>query len=139
MSLILLDTHVLIWMTDNSPRIGPQTRSLIERASMAGELCISAMTVWEIAMLDSKGRLNLDRDIQVWIDTVLDEGGLSLMPLAPKIAFASTRLPDGFHSDPADRVIVATARHLHAQLITEDRLILSYAGLGHVNAQGSSS
>ncbi|MCR6658828.1 MAG: type II toxin-antitoxin system VapC family toxin [Asticcacaulis sp.] len=134
MSLVLLDTHVLIWTITQSNRIGRQTQILLERASSDGNVCISAITVWEIAMLESKGRLNLDRDAEKWLDTIFDEGGLSLIPLAPAISFGSTRLPGSFHSDPSDRIIVATARYLNAQLITEDQSILAYAGQGHVKA-----
>lgn len=134
MSLVLLDTHVLIWTITQSHRIGPHTQALLDRASSDGGVCVSAITVWEIAMLESKGRLSLDRDAEKWLDTIFDEGGLSLIPLTPAISFGSTRLPGDFHNDPSDRIIVSTARYLNAQLITEDKSILAYAGLGHVKA-----
>jgi PIN domain nuclease of toxin-antitoxin system len=138
MSLVLLDTHVLIWTITQSHRIGSQTQALLQRASANGDVCISAITPWEIAMLESKSRLNLDRDAEKWLATVLEEGGVSLIPLEPSIAFNSTRLPGSFHNDPSDRIIVATARYLNAQLITEDASILTYAGLGHVKAKSPS-
>ncbi|MDI7775919.1 type II toxin-antitoxin system VapC family toxin [Asticcacaulis sp. EMRT-3] len=134
MSLVLLDTHVLIWTVTQSHRIGPQTQALLERASVHSEVCISAITIWEIAMLESKARLNLDRDAEKWLETIFEQGGLSLIPLAPAISFDSTRLPGNFHNDPSDRLIVATARYLNAHLITEDAAILAYARQGHVKA-----
>jgi PIN domain nuclease of toxin-antitoxin system len=134
MSLVLLDTHVLIWTITQSQRIGTQTQALLKLASARGDVCISAITVWEIAMLESKGRLNLDRDAEKWLATILEEGGVSLIQLEPPIAFNSTRLPGGFHNDPSDRIIVATARYINAHLITEDKSILAYAAQGHVKA-----
>ena len=134
MSLVLLDTHVLIWTITQSNRIGQQTQALLESASADGNVCISAITVWEIAMLEAKARLNLDRDAETWLETIFDEGGLSLIPLSPAISFGSTRLPGNFHSDPSDRIIVATARDLNARLITADKSILTYANQGHVKA-----
>jgi PIN domain nuclease of toxin-antitoxin system len=68
-------------------------------------------------------------DTLLWIERALDEAGLSLYPLSPAVAVASNRLPGAFHSDPADRIIVATARELGATLLTRDEAILAYSGV----------
>lgn len=83
-------------------------------------------------MLVGKGRLILDRDVGEWVQSALSLPGMRLEPISPEITVASTRLPGTFHSDPADRVIVATARHLAATLITADELLLDYARNGHL-------
>ena len=132
--MIILDTHVLIWAVNNDPRLGPRTRQLIEAAIQADEVLVSAITPWEIALLCQKGRLSLGRDVGVWIDEALSRPGVRLAPIEPAIALGSVRLPGTFHADPADRFIVATARHLAAQLVTADREILNYADKGYVAA-----
>lgn len=83
-------------------------------------------------MLVAKERLVLDRDVGEWISAALALPGLCLEPLSPPIAVASTRLPGRLHGDPADRIIAATARHLGATLITDDRLLLEYGQAGHL-------
>jgi hypothetical protein len=82
----------------------------------------------------AKGRLVLDRDVMEWVQATLALPGLRMAPLEPAVAVASTRLPGELHGDPADRLIVATARHLGATLVTADAALLAYARLGHVQA-----
>ena len=74
----------------------------------------------------------MTRDVQEWVDDALRQPGVALAPLNPAVAIASTRLPGAMHGDPADRLIVATARHLDALLITADDGLLAYGGTGHV-------
>jgi PIN domain nuclease of toxin-antitoxin system len=93
---------------------------------------LSAISPWEIAMLASKGRLTLDRDVGEWVQAAVSVPGLRLEAISPEIAVASTRLPGKIHSDPADRLIAATARHLGAVLITDDQLLLDYGADGHL-------
>jgi PIN domain nuclease of toxin-antitoxin system len=95
---------------------------------------VSAITPWEISILVAKGRLVLARDVQDWVDAVLALPGVRLAPLTPVIAVASTRLQGELRGDPADRLIVATARHLGAALVTADQALLRYAEAGHVQA-----
>ena len=85
-------------------------------------------------MLVAKGRLTLDRDVGEWVEAALSLPGVGLVALEPDIAVAASRLPGELHGDPADRLIVASARHVGALVITEDRLILDYAAAGHVRA-----
>ncbi|MBI5330082.1 MAG: type II toxin-antitoxin system VapC family toxin [Betaproteobacteria bacterium] len=132
MNATLLDTHTLVWLLDGSDRLGPESRALIRASAQDEHLFLSAISPWEIAMLVSKGRLTLDRDVGEWLKAALDLPGIHLEPLSPDVAVSSTRLPSEIHPDPADRIIVATARHLGATLVTDDRLLLEYSKAGHV-------
>ena len=131
---VVLDTHVLVWLAEGDARLGAGAQQRIEQAAAAGQVWVSAITPWEIGMLVAKGRLVLARDVQDWVDEVLGLPGLRLAPLEPAIAIASTRLPAELHGDPADRLIVATARHLGAALVTADEALLRYAVAGHLQA-----
>ena len=130
--MALLDTHALVWLLDGNERLGEKSRTLIQQSAQADSLYVSAITPWEIAMLVSKGRLTLVQEIGEWLRIATSMPGLRMAPLSIDVSVASTRLPGAFHSDPADRMIVATARHLGAILITEDKLILEYGRAGHV-------
>ena len=123
-SLLLLDTHVLLWAAFNETRLGRQAAKTINLASREGRLAVSAITPWEIGLLASKKRINLHIDVLDWIREALANPGVQLIPLEPEIAVASTRLPFEIHSDPADRILVATARHLGATLVTADQAML---------------
>ena len=95
-------------------------------------MLVSAITPWEIALLTATGKLKLKRDVTEWLDAALALPGIHLEPLSPAIAVASTRLPGEIHGDPADRILVATARHTGAVLATADQQILDYAAQGFV-------
>jgi PIN domain nuclease of toxin-antitoxin system len=138
MNPLLLDTHVLVWMVEGSDQILSTTREEIEQAAAEDTLLVSAITPWEIALLVSKSRLRLSCDVGEWVDTALKKPGVSLAPLLPSIAVASTRLPWDVHPDPADRILLATARHLGATLVTADRQILEYAAHGFVKCLAAS-
>ncbi|MEI9906242.1 MAG: type II toxin-antitoxin system VapC family toxin [Asticcacaulis sp.] len=86
-----------------------------------------------------KSRLSFPVDVGEWLETAIKRSQIALVPLSPEISVASNRLPGEFHSDPADRMIVASARHLNALLITEDRAILKYAAHDHVRAISASA
>lgn len=131
----LLDTHVLIWLLEGNERLGQKSRALIRAAAQADSLFVSAITPWEIAMLISKGRLVFGQEIGQWLRTALSLPGIRMIPLSIDISVASTQLPGDFHADPADRMIVATARHLGATLVTEDKLILNYSHVGQLKTQ----
>ncbi len=132
MSLVLLDTHVWIWLLNGSERLGPKARKAIQRSQDEEAVLVSAISPWEIAMLVAKGRLVLDRDVGEWIQAALSLPGFRLEPLSPEVAVASTRLPGTLNSDPADRMIAATSRHLGSILITADQLLLDYGKAGHI-------
>ena len=132
MSALLLDTHVFVWLLAGNERLGGRVRQAIEQAAESDQLYLSAISPWEIAMLVSKGRLILEQDVGECMDAALALPGIRLLPLLPKISVASTRLPGSLHSDPADRIIAATARHLAATLVTADGLLLNYGAAGHL-------
>lgn len=137
--LFLLDTHVLIWSLEEAPRLGSEAKKTINWAAKAGRLAISAITPWEIAMLVSKNRLQLNLEVMEWVRWALARPGISLIPLEPEIAIESTRLPFEMHADPADRILAATARRLGATLVTADRSLLQIAGTGRFRALDAES
>ena len=130
--MALLDIHALVWLLDGNERLGKKSRTLIQQSAQAGSLYVSAITPWEIAMLVSEGRLTLVQEVAEWLRTAISMPGVRMAPLSIDVSVASTRLPGDFHSDRADRIIVATARHLGATLVTEDKLVLDYGKAGHV-------
>ncbi len=132
--MIVLDTHALIRVVNDDPRLGSTARTVIDDTVRAEFVLVSAITAWEIALLAEKGRLHLGREVGAWIQTALALPGVRLAPIEPEIAVDSVRLPGSFHADPADRLIVATARHWDAPLLTADDAILDYGTRGHVRA-----
>lgn len=133
--LFLLDTHVWIWlMAGEEPLRSSPTRLAIEAAVPRNGLRVSIISVWEVGMLDARGRVGFPGGCEAWTRQALSAPGISLAPLTPQVALASSRLPGEIHGDPADRIVVATARALGATVVTRDRRILEYAGGGHVAA-----
>lgn len=132
--MILLDTHVLIWAVDGSRRLGAEAAAAIEDARRSDRIGVSAITPWEVALLVERGRLRLATDVGAWLDTALGVQGVDVLPIEPAIAVESVRLPGSFYADPADRIIIATARHWQVPLATADRAILDYAAEGHLSA-----
>ena len=135
---LLLDTHTLIWLMEGASRLSRTARKLAEEAAKDGVLRVSAISLWEIATLESKGRISFDRDCQTWINEMLASPGLHLVPLTPEMAVQSTRLPGTLHGDPADRILIATARVLNATLLTADDKILAYAKAGYLSVTRAS-
>jgi PIN domain nuclease of toxin-antitoxin system len=131
-SPLLLDTHAWIWVMEGAPGIPAAARTSIEQAATAGRLWVSAISVWEVAMLVAKGRVVFSTDVHAWVRQALAAPGLHLAPLSPEIAVASASLSGVFHGDPADRILVATARALTARFVTADRAIIEYSRRGHV-------
>lgn len=138
-SLLLLDTHVVLWATFNETRLGRYAAKAINLASREDRLAVSAITPWEIGLLVSKKRINLHKDVLDWIREALAKPGVHLVPIEPEIAVASTRLPFDMHPDPADRILVATARHLSATLVTADSTLLALASKGHFRVLDATS
>ena len=130
--MIVLDTHVWVWWTDGSDRLAEAQRREIERNETRG-LGVSAISCWEVAKLVELGRLTLDRPVLDWIRAALALPGIRQIDLTPEIVVASTELPGTFHRDPADQILVATARVLGFRLVTSDQKILDYA---HVETIG---
>jgi PIN domain nuclease of toxin-antitoxin system len=123
--MIVLDTHIWIWWVHDDPSLPPPYKAYIQ-AREADGLGISAISCWEVAKLVEYSRLSLPIPIGDWLDQALAYPGIRLLELTPLIAVNSTQLPGTFHRDPADQMIVATARVYNCPLVTLDRRILSY-------------
>lgn len=123
---ILLDTHVWIWLVNGDKSLAPRSFSLIEKAAAQGQVFLSSISPWEVAMLAAKQRITLGNPCLDWIRNALAITGIQLLPLMPEIAVESAHLPGDFHGDPADRIIVATARIENCLLMTKDKNILNY-------------
>ena len=133
--LYLLDTHVWLWLlAGDEPLRSSPARSTLEAAVAAGQLRVSVVSAWEVGMLEAKGRIGLPIGVDAWVQQALAAPGISPTSLTPQVAVASTRLPGQLHGDPADRILVATARALGAHLVTRDARLLEYAAAGHVTA-----
>ncbi|WP_127476306.1 type II toxin-antitoxin system VapC family toxin [Sulfurivermis fontis] len=125
--MIVLDTHALIWWVNGDPQLSANAKKAIEsELSAEGQVLISAISAWEIAMLVAKGRLALTMDIDDWLETVASIEGVSFVSVDTDVAVQSVRLPGEFHPDPADRLIVALARHHSVPLVTADDKIREY-------------
>ena len=133
--LILLDTHTWIWLrTGETGGLRRASLAAVSGAAARSALRVSVISVWEIAMLVAKGRLQLGLPVSDWVRRALAAPGLLLAELTPEIAVEACNLPGDLHGDPADRMIVATARVTAATLYTKDRSILAYGRSGHVKA-----
>lgn len=130
--MILLDTQLWIWWTTAGGKLSPFHNQYIETHVPDG-LAMSAFTVWEVALLEKKGRVDLGAPVAEWAREVVRLPVVHLIPLVPELLIDSVQLPEPFHPDPADRIIVATARHLGCPLLTTDGDILSYT---HVRTVG---
>lgn len=122
----VLDTHAWIWWVAEDPRLSEPALSAIERASAAGSLWLSGFSIWEVAKKVQKDQLRLDRPLDDWIDRATAPAGLHVVECTRAILVESCRLPGGFAGDPADAIIVATARSLGAALVTKDHRIRGY-------------
>lgn len=121
--MIIIDTHVWIWYASHPEKI---SRPAIERLHKTGQIGVSAISCWEVAMLVAKERLALKLELHEWITKALQLQKIKLIPLLPSISVLSSRLPGNFHGDPADRIIVASSLELKAELVTKDQRILDY-------------
>lgn len=131
---LLLDTHTWVWLNNGSAELSDKIIQTIDHAADDGKVFISAISVWEIATLAAKKRLILRTSLKEWMSEALSQVGVELVPLAPDISIESAELPDGLHGDPADRLIVATARIKRMVILTRDAKILSYAKDGFIQA-----
>lgn len=123
--MILLDTHIWVWWVHGEDRLKPAYRDAIAAHEEVG-IGVSAISCWEIAKLVQNKRLVLPCPTLEWLDQALGYPGVRLIDLSPRICAESTELPGAFHKDPADQIIVATARVLECQLLSEDELIREY-------------
>ena len=123
-ALILIDTHIWIWWVSDPQKLRRQHAELLSSADQ--DWALSAISCWEVAKLVEYDRLSLIQPLDEWLKAALSIPRLQLIPLTPEIAIESTRLPGTFHRDPADQIIVATARIHQVPLLTEDSRILAY-------------
>lgn len=124
--MIVLDTHTLVWWVSGDATLSKKARKAIEGEQAGGEIIVSAISAWEIAMLVAHGRLVLTMDVSSWLATVAEIESVRFVPVDVEIATNSVELPGKFHKDPADRMIVASARKLSVALVTKDDKILNY-------------
>lgn len=130
---ILLDTHVWLWHISGEETLSHRIINLIDTAASRHELFISAISVWEIAMLANKRKIVLNTSCLSWINASLSLPGITLIPLSPEIAVESCQLPDNFHGDPTDRILAATAKIENLTLITRDKKLLVYGAKKHIS------
>ncbi len=124
----LLDTHILLWWLGEDPRLSQEQRHVLDQADATNPLWVADITLWEIATLFSLGRIKLHLPLREWLEQATAPPLVQRVPITPAVAAEVAALPDSFHRDPADRIIVATARILGATLVTRDRRIVE-AGL----------
>ena len=123
--MIVLDTHIWIWWVHGGSGLSSRQEAEIVKEEKNG-LGVSAISCWEVAKLVEYGRLRFQVSIENWFSLALGYPGIQLLPLTPRIAVESTRLPGDFHRDPADQIIVATARVYDCPLVTSDSRIIRY-------------
>jgi len=124
--MILLDTHIWLWWLHTPDQLSERGRNLLTIGENQNALIVSAISVWEIAVKHSNGKLPLPLPINEWFGLATIRPGITIEPLDPLDAITSTQLPGDFHKDPADRIIVAIAYRRNIELITCDQKILNY-------------
>ena len=124
--MILLDTHIWLWLLHDPSQPSQVAQAAIESEESQNGLLVSAISVWEVVVKSSVGKLALPLPIDEWYQLAQTHSGIIIEPLSPIDAIASTQLPDDFHKDPADRILVAIARRYEIPLVTCDAKILNY-------------
>lgn len=132
--MLILDTHTWVWFIQGSEKLKAHTIKMIESAIQTRTLYVAAISQWELAMLINKSRIILNEPALNWIQNAMQSLNLKILPLTADIAIESTELPGDFHGDPADRMIVASARIHQLTILTRDAKILEYAKEKHVRA-----
>ena len=133
MSALLLDTHIWLWYAEgDGERLRPTSVRKLDDARKSDGLIVSAISVWEIGMHAARGRIQLAVPLRDWVDRALSVPGIRLAPLDAAVAAESTLLPGEPHADPADRLLIATARTQGIALATRDERILEYAKSGYL-------
>jgi len=121
---VLLDTHILLWWRSDSQKLTRRHAELLADLERRGDpAAISAITLWELAKMVELGRLDIGQSLDLWLEEIESHPLLSVLPITARIAAESVQLGAGFHKDPADQIIVATARCLNLRLLTVDERI----------------
>ena len=128
----LLDTCAVIWLAQGDPWREPAASELPKNLERGAQLFVSPITAWEVGMLVAKGRMALALNPDLWFQRFCDLPGITLAAMPPSVLVASTTLPDRPSGDPADRILIATARAFGYVLVTRDEKILKYGACGHV-------
>lgn len=124
--MTILDTHIWIWLVTGDPRLLQDYTDYIQENEADG-LGVCAISCWEVAKLVERSRIKLSLPVSDWLTAALAYPGIRLLDLSPEVSVESTQLPGAFHRDPADQIIVATARLYACPLVTMDRQIQAYA------------
>ncbi len=122
----LLDTHTWIWWNMHPEKLSSKVRTLLSTPEDCEEILLSAISPWEFSKLLEKKRIGISCNPEEWISEALAMPKLRLVPLTPTISCRSTSLPQPFHDDPGDQIIVATAREENATILTKDKLMQQY-------------
>lgn len=130
---LLLDTHIWLRYQGISGDLLPAVLPLIHEAAGRGGVYVSIISVWEIAQLARLSKIALNTDVHHWIGSALSKPGIQLLTMTPEIAIESVNLPEPMHKDPADRILVASARVERLTLVTRDREILLSANALHLS------
>ena len=125
--MIVLDTHAWIWWVSGSQPMSKKAKSVLQRGVKERTLRISSISVWEVAQLAARDRLELTMHVSDWVAKTESLPFVDFVPVDNRIAVRSTMLPQPFHANPADRIIVATALALGAKLVTKDDKLRRYS------------
>lgn len=124
--MIVIDTHIWLWWISNPEKLSANAAKAIDNACRESRIIISSISVWEIAILNHRGRLKLTIDSKDWVRKTESLPFIRFIPVDNTIALCSVNLPGLFHPDPADRIITATAMTMDLPLVTRDKKIIEY-------------
>jgi PIN domain nuclease of toxin-antitoxin system len=124
---LLLDTHIALWLDSGNERLRASTRTLINSSwQTGGTILLSAVSVWEIALLVDTGRIDLDLPVEAWVSRFIERPGVAAVPVGHRAASRSYQLQHFAHCDPADRLLITTAIELGCPLVTYDERIATF-------------
>ena len=127
--MIVLDTHVFLWLCLEPRRLSAAASRAIRRAVDAGGLAVASITLWEVAMMVARQRVVPRGTPEAWLDALVDRSGVMVRAITPAVAVLATQLPESFPADPADRLIAATARAEGVELVSRDTRIRASAAV----------